>query len=463
MAIKRIDEAEGKTLATGLNSISVLGTFEGECADADITNNNGLDITRPVWEAVFNSEEYKQAIQLGWYIGFLGHPDDPNCMDFRNACIVMTEGHIDDDGKVYGKFNLLDTPVGRVVKTFIDAGVVFGISVRGAGDIIDNSVEPDTFVFRGFDLVTFPAFPNAIPQFSEIAASSDVTMQKKYKSVCSAVKKNLSEINSASAIDLIQKQFAPQSKEYAALEARRSEILSSTEADADEVIAIMDRKIEAVTRLYLDQVAENQKLASHLASVTSSSARRVKVIERITSAQISSLDKENSELSGKYRTAIAANSKLKSELETLQSSNLKYKQKVDASTKSLREQRSIVSGLRQELDETVSAASESESRSSNLDAMVGRLKSRIEAAEQLLFQYQQAYGAMYANALGVNLDNTSIQISASTTVDELKSKITAATNTSSISVNPEVYNIDEVSEDEDSGEPVADDGSIIYV
>ena len=24
----------------------------------------------------------------GWFIGFLGHPEDPNCMDFRNGCIV---------------------------------------------------------------------------------------------------------------------------------------------------------------------------------------------------------------------------------------------------------------------------------------------------------------------------------------------------------------------------------------
>ena len=165
---------------------SVIGIFEGECADSNITNENGLDITRPVWENTFSSESYQQAIELGWYIGFLGHPDDPGCMDFRNACIVMTEGHIDNNGKVYGKFNLIDTPVGRTVKTFIDAGVTFGISVRGAGDIVNNSVDPDTFVFRGFDLVSFPAFPESIPTFTAIAASSDVESQKKYKAICAA-------------------------------------------------------------------------------------------------------------------------------------------------------------------------------------------------------------------------------------------------------------------------------------
>lgn len=32
---------------------TVIGTFEGECADANITNKNGLDITQEVWENVF--------------------------------------------------------------------------------------------------------------------------------------------------------------------------------------------------------------------------------------------------------------------------------------------------------------------------------------------------------------------------------------------------------------------------
>ena len=159
-------------------SNSIIGTFTGQCADATITNLNGLDITEEVWRTVFDSDEYAKGIENGWYIGYLGHPEgDPGCQDFEHACIVMTEGHIDDDGKVYGSFNLIDTPVGRIVKSFQDAGVTFGISVRGAGDIIDNSVDPDTFVFRGFDLVAFPAYPDAIPEFTPIAASSDVDKQ----------------------------------------------------------------------------------------------------------------------------------------------------------------------------------------------------------------------------------------------------------------------------------------------
>ena len=45
--------------SSGVNDASkspIIGTFEGECADANITNLNGLDITREVWDNVFNSD-----------------------------------------------------------------------------------------------------------------------------------------------------------------------------------------------------------------------------------------------------------------------------------------------------------------------------------------------------------------------------------------------------------------------
>ena len=235
------------------NEFTVLGTFTGECADSNVTNENGLDIPREVWENVFNSDIYKQGIELGWHIGFLGHPDDPNCMDFQQACIVMTEGHIGDDGKIYGEFNLIDTPVGRIVKTFIDSGVTFGISVRGAGDIIDNSVDPDTFVFRGFDLVTFPAYKEAIPEFKAIAASTDVEDLKRYKRVCAAVEKDLENITSKQAIEVIQEQLPEQSDTYKRLEDRKQEIVGEEDSEIEEDVDVMSAKLNGMTSLYLQE------------------------------------------------------------------------------------------------------------------------------------------------------------------------------------------------------------------
>lgn len=432
--------------STSTNNFAVLGTYEGECADANITNANGLDITRPVWENVFSSDDYKKAIDLGWYIGFLGHPEDPNCMDFEHACIVMTEGNIDDNGKVYGKFNLIDTPVGRVVKAFQDAGVTFGISVRGAGDIVDNSVDPDTFVFRGFDLVTFPAFPDSIPTFTAVAASTDANTRAKYKKVCAAVNNNLHEINSCQTLDILQSQFAKQSKEYAAIEARKCELCNTPNSEDEELEDISADKIRCMTNLYLDQVeanhrlsAENDLLKSQIKSIESNYNMKIVSLKRITSSQIQNIKKESEQIKKDS----------KSKLDSVNSENLKYKQKIDAASREIRNKNSIISNLRHKLDETVNEVSDAKNRTSNLDETNRKLRADIKAAQKLVDEYQEAYANLYAAATGVHLDN--ISITATTSVKELQDIIsgTSTANISSVFVQPQPIEILEEDNAED--------------
>jgi len=435
-------------------SPAILGTFEGECADSNITNLNGLDITRPVWETVFASDEYKKGIELGHYIGFLGHPEDPNCMDFEHACIVMTEGHIDDAGKIQGKFNLIDTPVGRIVKTFQDAGVKFGISVRGAGDIIDNSVDPDTFVFRGFDLVSFPAYPESIPTFTEVAASTDANVRQKYKAVCAAVKENIEGLNTVESVDIIQKNFAKQSDEYKVLEERRSEL-----ENCNSSIDITAEKYNGVMKLYLEQIAANKSLKSDLANketvlssykkLETSSSRKLRVIRRIYAQQVldlqdrlNKMSEKNSKLRRSYRSAVTASTKLDNSVKDLsaevenyserisilESDNLKYKQKVASAQSEVSHKDSIISQLRSELDETVRHNSEINAAMSNRDESNRRLREQLTACKKLLAEYQDAYADIYANAVGASPKD--IMISDSTSVSDIKQLILGSQSTS---------------------------------
>ena len=438
---------------------SVIGIFEGECADSNITNENGLDITRPVWENIFSSESYQQAIELGWYIGFLGHPDDPGCMDFRNACIVMTEGHIDDNGKVYGKFNLIDTPVGRTVKTFIDAGVTFGISVRGAGDIVNNSVDPDTFVFRGFDLVSFPAFPESIPTFTAIAASSDVESQKKYKAICAAVKENLPSIDSCEAIDILQCQFAEQSDEYKALEDRKKEIKGCNLTDDDvserDDIDITKDKVESMTKLYLEQVEannrlknENQILSNKLASNEIEARRKISSISRITADQIKSATDAKDAAEKRCKQLVAASIRMKETISQERSNNLKYLQKISESKNIVDSKDSLISSLRARLNETVTASANVERRTSNLDEQLKKSKDEIIACKKMLKDYQDAYAELYSQAVGADLQK--VKVTASTSVSSLRSAITSSISRKPSSIKePEEIDVDDCYFDDD--------------
>ena len=480
MAKKRIVKASTTELGNGK---TILGTFTGKCCDAAVFNNNSMKLDRELFEKLMDSDEYKDGMEHRYYIGFLGHPEDPNCQDFKDACIVMTSMEIKPNDEVYGTFDLIDTPVGRVVKTFIDAGVQFGISIRGAGDVdAEGNVDPDTFVFRGFDLVAFPAYNDAVPEF-QIAASSD----PKYKKICAAIDTNLQYITSTTAIEEIQASLNPHSAEYKKLEARKQDIGVQDEEDLSEdkdtdLEEITAKKLDAMTDMYMDECAKNHELEETLASTRSelkaikaTYERKIKSLERITASQNDLMSKRLKKVTASYEAAIEATNSLKDELRKVTASksalisknseiiaeldkanknNLIYQQKIECSSADIEDRDATISDLQKELNKTVVASTAAKRDASNRDEEVKQLKSQLSssnrtikeqqsqivACEDMLFEYQQAFADFYATALGTSVSG--LPISASTSVSELKNLIQGATNTSNIGVIPD-YGYDE--------------------
>ena len=494
MAKRRIIKAE--TIKMDSNKPAILGTFTGKCCDAAVVNNNDMKLDRELFEKLIDSEEYKDAMEHRYYIGFLGHPEDPNCQNFKDACIVMTNMEIKSNDEVYGTFDLVDTPVGRVVKSFIDAGVQFGISIRGAGDVdAQGNVDPDTFIFRGFDLVAFPAYNDAVPDFVEIAASSD----PKYKKIKSAIDKNLMYISSATAIDQIQANLNPASAEYKKLEARKQDIGTPEdicpECSDEELEEITAKKLRCMTDMYIEECEKNRELESTLAStrtelkqIQASYDRKIKSLKRITASQNRLMNERLQKVTASYNIAADATNQLKDELRYKNSelervtdrldkieasksvltkenseiikeldkankNNLIYKQKIECSSADIEDRDATISDLQEKLDKTVIASKNAKRNASNRDEEVKQLEtqlsssnktisdleSRVVACEEMLFQYQQAYADFYATALGTSVSG--LHITASTSVNELKDLIQGAINTSNIPAIP--YDIDE--------------------
>lgn len=477
---------------------AIIGQFVGKCCDANVFNNNDMHLSRELFENLFASDEYKKAITNRHYPGFLGHPEDPGCQDFEHACITMTECHMEDNGEICGTFDLLNTPVGQVVKTMIDAGTKFGISIRGAGDVAsDGEVDPETFVFRGFDLVTFPAYEDCIPEFREIAASTDLEKQKKLKKVYSAIDENLDKITSCEALKVIQTQFKEGTDEFNKIGARIDEITG----DDDDAItsAVLEEKVAALTSMYIDAVNEKNALVQQLAdsqlaynTLEVQCSRKIASYKRIVAAQMTDIKNDKEEIARKARITAATSSqkvkdleakleetsnKLKesrvqasksfAEIRSLQSkldsassrleeNNLKYKQKIQSNSILITQRDSEIEDLKSQLSETVTASKRLEQQTSNLDAEKADLLARVEAAEKLVLDYQQAYADIYANALGVHLDNLSI--TASTSVQDLKEIISAGTSTSNMMAGVAV---DDVLDDEDQIESIGDEDDLI--
>jgi len=499
---------------------SVIGKFTGKCCDSNVINNNDMHLGRDVFEKLIASEEFQRAMQNRHYIGFLGHPDNADCQDFEHACIVMTDLRILGNGEIEGDFDLVDTPVGRVVKSFTDAGVKFGISIRGVGEVDGNGeVDPDEFIFRGFDLVTFPAYDDCIPEFKEIAASTDAAKKSKYKKICASIDANLKDITSCEALALIQEQLPTGSEEFGKIQSRIDELENPDEV-VDECAIIEEvnkQRLEAVTQLYLDAVAKVKELECQLAECqcakqdlivecTSLKHRQTRM-DKIVAAQIedanAAVEESNKELEDVkaslsstrnelrntkrelfaskksfgedikavkqelveskqlYNDEVLANARLKEKLTSLtekrkddreavkasEDLNLKYQHKIEANSKAISQKDSEIEDLKNKLNETVIASKDLEAKASNLDEQNGELLSRVEAAEEMVSKYQQAYANLYANALGVYLKG--LPVTASTSVDELKQMINSGTSTANIPARPAFYSVEEEEQEDD--------------
>lgn len=426
------------TSSTDVNN-AILGTYEGEILDSNIINKNGIDISAEVIKNVMESEDYRDGIEHGWFIGYLGHPEEPDCMEFKDGCIVMTDMRIEDNGKVYGTFNLVNTPVGSIVKTYIDAGVEFGLSIRGAGDVVGNVVDPETFIFRGFDLVAFPAYPESIPVFSNIAASTNPDTQRKYKAICAAVRDNVAKITSSASIDVLKTQFAPTSEEYKMLEMQKAK-LESNGFDLERIIAMTDLYLaEHATVKELSDTVEQLKREN--AIIRSSYDRKIRSVERILGSQMLDLNDELSRVSNIRDSLKSRVTILSAKLNDTKSANLIYKQRVESNMEKLRVERNANAELQDKLRETVTASSRLQRSTSNLEGRNKQIseqliacKAELSKCKSALHDFQVAYATIYASATGSSLNDIEIQDSA--TVDDIKELVHSATNTANIAVAP---------------------------
>lgn len=143
-----------------------LGRLEGVCADFKNPTRNGRLYPIDLWKKVFDDSLFKESLQNKTLFGELDHPEDRFEPLISEACVVMTDYTIDEDkGLIYGGFDILDTPKGRILKSIVDYGSVVGVSSRGQGDIIESAdgerVDEDSYEFACFDVVSTPAVEKA--------------------------------------------------------------------------------------------------------------------------------------------------------------------------------------------------------------------------------------------------------------------------------------------------------------
>ena len=180
-----------------------LGRLEGVCADFKNPTRNGRLYPIELWKKVFDDPLFKEALKNKTLFGELDHPEDRFEPLVKHACIVMTDYDIDEDkGLIYGGFDILDTPDGRVLKNILDYGSVLGVSSRGQGDIIETvdgeRVDEDSYDFACFDVVSTPAVEKARQKVVESMR------REKKESFLESIQQQIREAESTADLNIIR-------------------------------------------------------------------------------------------------------------------------------------------------------------------------------------------------------------------------------------------------------------------
>jgi len=155
-----VDEVEYITEAKegGGKNYKIKGIF----LQADIKNRNGRVYPMEVLEkevARYN----KKFINEKRAYGELGHPDGPT-VNLERVSHMVTELY--PDGKNFiGEAKIMETPMGKIVKSLMNEGCRLGVSSRGMGSLNQkngaNYVRDDFYLATAADIVADPSAPNA--------------------------------------------------------------------------------------------------------------------------------------------------------------------------------------------------------------------------------------------------------------------------------------------------------------
>lgn len=135
--------------------------IEGVFMQGDVKNRNGRIYPSQILEKEmdrYNTDFIKTKRALGE----LGHPNGPQINGDRVSHLITEMKR--DGSNFVGKAKILSTPMGEIVKTFIDEGVKVGVSTRGLGSVKPTKegimeVQND-FHLATVDIVTDPSGPN---------------------------------------------------------------------------------------------------------------------------------------------------------------------------------------------------------------------------------------------------------------------------------------------------------------
>ena len=135
--------------------------IEGVFAQAEQKNRNGRIYPKAIMEKAVNKYVQEQVSQKR-AVGELNHPEGPT-VNLDKVSHLITDLKFEGND-VMGKAQILDTPMGQIVKGLLEGGVQLGVSTRGMGSLEQRNgamYVRDDFILNTVDIVQDPSAPGA--------------------------------------------------------------------------------------------------------------------------------------------------------------------------------------------------------------------------------------------------------------------------------------------------------------
>ena len=135
--------------------------IEGVFAQAEQKNRNGRIYPKAIMERAVGKYVDEQ-VSKKRAVGELNHPEGPT-VNLDKVSHLITDLRMEGND-VVGKAQILDTPMGQIVKGLLEGGVQLGVSTRGMGSLEQRNgtayVRED-FILNTVDIVQDPSAPGA--------------------------------------------------------------------------------------------------------------------------------------------------------------------------------------------------------------------------------------------------------------------------------------------------------------
>ena len=176
------------------SKFKIIGKVKGCMAPIGVYSRNHRIYEDTHWKKVLNNPLLQERLASRRLFGMPSHMqkkiDDEDFREGRISHIVSClEVREDNNGKpfLYGEFDILDTPAGRILKAMYEGGAGIYVSTRAAGklepimgDPINKRVNSDSYYLDSIDCVLNPGFLQARPTFEAVSVEPiQPTIQEK--------------------------------------------------------------------------------------------------------------------------------------------------------------------------------------------------------------------------------------------------------------------------------------------